>query len=78
MSKIQYENYSAVTATDDTEVGDHDAIYIGTGGVINVKAHSTASVVGFSVPDGALLPIRVWSIQNTGTTASNIVLVKDA
>lgn len=78
MSKIQYETYSAVTPADDTEVGDHDAIYIGTGGDIAVKANSTAAAVVFTVPDGALLPIRAWSIQSTSTTATGIRLVKDA
>jgi hypothetical protein len=78
MSKVQFEVYSSVNPTNDTAVAEHDAIYIGTGGNIAIKASSTSAAVVFTVPNGSLLPVKAWSIQSTSTTATGIILVKDA
>jgi hypothetical protein len=71
------DNWQAVTPTDDTDVAfNHNAIYVGTGGVIAVRKASGGAVTQITVPNGALLPIKVYSIDSTNTTASGILLVR--
>lgn len=48
-------------------------IYVGTGGDISVVMASGDTVSFASVPDGAVLPLRVTRLRATGTTAGNIV-----
>lgn len=65
-----------VTPTDDTAVGTYAprALYVGTGGDLAVVMADQSSNVTFkNVPSGSILPVRVWSVQSTDTTATDIL-----
>ena len=49
------------------------ALYVGTGGNVNVVMEGGQTVLHSNVPSGAILPIRVKQVLNTNTTASTIV-----
>lgn len=49
------------------------AIFIGTGGDVNIIAAHDDTPVSIYVQSGTLLPIRAKKILSSGTTASNIV-----
>lgn len=68
----------SITPTDDTPVGTFSprALYVGTGGdlaVIMAGDEGGSAVTFANVPGGAILPIKVYSVQSTGTTASDIL-----
>tara|TARA_R110000782_G_scaffold54580_2_gene115337 strand:- start:116 stop:382 length:267 start_codon:yes stop_codon:yes gene_type:complete len=68
----------AVTPHDTNEIGDFvpRAIYVGTGGNINMMLEGDDSATLFTnVPDGSLLPFKARIILATSTTASSIVAV---
>jgi len=70
-------NFSEVTPADNTDLGfAHNAIYCGDAGDVAVRTSSGGSVTVFTVPAGALLPIKVYSIDATSTTCTNIVLMR--
>lgn len=69
--------FQEVTPADDTDLAfNHNAVYIGTAGTLKVREASGGTVRTFVVPAGALLPIKVYSIESTSTTASDIVLLR--
>lgn len=49
------------------------ALYVGTGGNINLDTAQGDTVVFTSVPSGSILPVRAKRVRATSTTASNIV-----
>lgn len=49
------------------------AIWVGTGGNINVTFPDDTAVVLTGVPSGTLLPIRAKRVVAASTTASNLV-----
>ncbi|MCJ7995180.1 hypothetical protein J5N58_12560 [Rhizobium cremeum] len=48
-------------------------LYVGSGGDLAVVILSGASLVLTNVPGGAILPLRVTRVLETGTTAADIV-----
>ena len=71
------DKFSAVTPANNTDVAfNHNAIYCGVAGNIAVRTVSGGAVTVFTVPAGALLPIKVYSIDSTSTTATGIVLLR--
>lgn len=74
----KFEKYVAVTPADDTAIDqDYQAIYIGTGGNLAVRSVSGGAASVIPVPNGALLRLKVYSIDSTNTTASGIFLFYD-
>lgn len=68
----------SITPTDNTDVAfAHRYVYIGTGGdlVVQFEEGTDADTFTFIVPDGALLPIEVYSINSSSTTADGILLL---
>mgnify|MGYP003638289847 CR=1 FL=1 len=68
----------AVTPHDTNEIGDFvpRAIYVGTGGNINMMLEGDeVANVFVGVPSGSLLPLKARIILATSTTASDIVAV---
>lgn len=70
----------AVTPSDTTSLlnrtygdGLPRALYVGTGGDVNIQNADGATVVFSNVPTGAILPVRALRVYSTSTTASNIV-----
>lgn len=50
------------------------AIYVGTGGDLTVRSiDSDGDVIFRNVVSGSVLPIRLRSVRQTGTTASDLV-----
>jgi len=50
------------------------AIYVGTGGTVNLVSVGGAAPVSFvNIQDGTILDIRTRAVYATGTTASNLV-----
>lgn len=70
-----YTDFAAVTASDSVVQGDHDAIYVGVSGDIACTDHRGAAFTIKAAPVG-ILPIRVRLIKSTGTTATNMLLLK--
>ncbi len=69
---------SAETVIVGTTNVESSALYIGTGGDIEVTAiGSSSSVVFKNIPDGSFLPVIVSSITaGVNTTVSDIVAIK--
>lgn len=53
------------------------SLYVGTGGDIAVDMENGDTVTFSAVPSGAIMPIRVRRVYSTGTTASNIVGLRE-
>ena len=49
------------------------ALFVGTGGNVNVLMADGVTVLYSNVQDGTLLPVRCNGVYTTSTTASNIV-----
>ncbi len=50
------------------------ALYIGTGGNLNLIAVGDTAIVAFrNIQPGTILPVRVAKVMQTGTTAADIV-----
>lgn len=65
---------TAVTPSDSTDLTRTTrALYIGTGGNVNIDTMDGSTVLFSNVPDGSILPVRVKRVRSTSTTASNIV-----
>lgn len=64
----------AVTPSDTTNLSfDARAIYVGTAGNVVVVFPDNSTVTFSGVPSGSILPVIAKRINNTNTTASNIV-----
>ena len=51
------------------------ALWIGTGGNVNVMNSDGTTQIFYNVPTGFMLPVRSIGVSATNTTASNIVAV---
>ena len=69
---------SAETVVVGTTNVESSALYIGTGGDIEVTAIGSSSPVVFkNIPDGSFLPVIIRSITaGANTTVSDIIAVK--
>lgn len=69
------ESCAAVTASDSTDLdgGTCRALYVGTGGNINIDDAFGNTVLLSNVPTGSVLPVRAKRVRATSTTASNLV-----
>jgi hypothetical protein len=73
-SGLSARNAVAVTPSNDDDLTyTSRAVFVGTGGNLNVDMASGDTVLLTAVPAGAFLPISVNRIRSTSTTASNIV-----
>lgn len=67
---------SAINATaNNTTTFTASALYVGTGGNIQVIDASGNTTVFTNIPDGSILPVLVTRIFVTNTTASGFVLL---
>lgn len=65
---------TAVTPSDSTDLTQvARALYIGTGGNVNVDTPDGATILFSNVQTGSILPVRVKRVRVASTTASNIV-----
>jgi hypothetical protein len=64
---------SVDVSSNDYVDGDGFGVYVGTGGDLAIKGVNGGEVTLTNIPDGAWLPIRISTIFNSGTTASDIV-----
>ena len=56
----------------------HNALYVGTGGNVKVNMGTSGSGITFSnVASGQILPIQITQVYQSGTTASNMVALKE-
>lgn len=56
----------------------HNALYVGTGGNVSVNmATSGSNIVFNNVASGQILPIQITQVNQSGTTASNMVALKE-
>lgn len=70
-------DFAAVTPNDAANLPTVPtrALYVGTGGNIVVDSVSSTSITFRNVPPGTMLPIAVYRVRATSTTASNIVAI---
>ena len=65
---------AAITPTDNTAIGPYFGLYVGgAGDIAIVPTGQTSPVTLKAVPVGTYLPIAFQGINNTGTTATNLV-----
>jgi hypothetical protein len=68
------EGAVAVTPSDSTDLTSLcRALYVGSGGTVNVDVADGSTVAFVGVIGGTILPVRVARVRATGTTATNIV-----
>lgn len=68
----------ACTPADDTPIRVTRALFIGTsapGDLTVIMGGDTQPVTFKNVPQGVIIPLQVSSVQSTGTTVSDIVLL---
>lgn len=51
------------------------AIYVGTGGNVNLVTRDGTTLLFSNVQDGTVLPIRARQVRATGTTATDIIAI---
>jgi hypothetical protein len=67
----------AVTPSNDTELDEVRALYVGTSGNLAVIAEGdTVAVTLVNVAAGSIIPVRAKKVMSTNTNASNIVAFK--
>lgn len=67
-------NIEVVTPHDSTDLAQPSrGLIIGVGGTLSVETVGGQSAVAMTVATGAVLPIMVTRVNNTGTSATNIV-----
>jgi len=74
-----YSNAIAVTKSDSTVLPVTAALYVGGTGDVAVKmgrADAPVAVVFKAVPAGVILPIAVFMVMSTSTTATDIVALR--
>ena len=81
LEKMLYGTALAVTAVDggsDHSLGaTYEAFYIGVGGDISLDCATSGSNIVFrNVASGQILPVRATVVNESGTTATNIVALK--
>ncbi len=71
-------NAELVSPSDSVNLplGVSRALYVGTGGDINVITDGGQTVLFSNVPDGSILPIRVSRVKFSSTTASGIISLR--
>jgi hypothetical protein len=56
----------------------HNALYVGTGGNVSVEMATSGSAIVFNnVASGQILPIQITQVNQSGTTASNMIALKE-
>lgn len=70
------DNFEAVTPSDANLPSPTRAIYVGTGGALNVTpaCEGGSPTILQGVPNGSWLFLSANRVSNTGTVASNIVV----
>lgn len=84
---MAYDFYSHVNSItpSNTAGGYHRALYVGTGGNVTVNTTGILSDASggtgeattfYNVPAGTLLPVTIWQVRESDTTASGLVGLK--
>lgn len=65
----------SITPSDTDNLAEATkALYVGVGGTVTLRAAASMLDVTFvGVPSGSILPVRVYAVRATGTTASDII-----
>ena len=71
----------AITPSDAVPLTNYEGdpvsmtVYVGTGGTVSVIpiGNDISQPVDFVVPDGGLVPVEVWYVRFTNTTATDLV-----
>ena len=70
------ENAATVTPHDSTnQPVPFRALWVGTGGAVNIVFSDGTTALFVGVPAGSMLPVGGVRVNVTGTTAANIVAV---
>lgn len=65
----------AVTPSDTVNLTNPSVIYVGTTGNVKVTTAQGSDVTFIGVPSGAVIPVQVIRVWDTGTSASNMVAI---
>lgn len=68
-------SFAAITPHASNDMALTRAIYVGVGGDIAAVGADNTPVTFKSVPTGTLLPIRLRRINESGTTATDMVAI---
>lgn len=68
-------NAAVAVPADDTSIGLATGFYVGSTGDVAVTTAGGTTVTFKNVPDGTLIRCQIQSIQQTGTTATNILIL---
>lgn len=69
-------NAEAVTPNDSTVLNETRALFVGTGGNMQVDTADGDTTVFNNIQDGTVLAIAVTKVYSINTTASNIVAMR--
>lgn len=69
--------YAAVTPHNTNTITEFKALYVGVTGDVKVGNDDDDAVVFTGVPAGTVLPVFGNQVYDTGTTATNIVALRD-
>lgn len=73
-SAFRYPYYASITPHDSTNLTRAtDAVFVGSGGIIQAVPADGGAAVPFTCVDGQVLPIAVQRINATSTTATLLV-----
>ena len=70
---VSAHDAKAVTPSDSTVLPCTRALWVGTGGTVNVVTGDGTTVAFTNVASGMILPIQVTQVLATSTTASAIL-----
>lgn len=76
-AELPINTAKSITPADDTDVDfTHRFMYVGGAGNVAVRFASGGTAYTFvGLPAGALIPLKVYSIDSTSTTATSILLL---
>lgn len=78
-SPPRYGHAAAYSKSDTVAIpGEADALYVGGGGdVAVVLANGGTAIVFKAVPTGTTLQVHMYRVNSTGTTATDLVILRE-
>jgi len=79
LNQMVYENAVVVSKSDSADVtgSPYSALYVGVGGDVALDLHGSGEAIVFkNLASGQLLPVKFDRVDDTNTTATNMVALK--
>lgn len=73
---LQIADSATVVVPSDSVTFNQGVLYVGVGGNVAVKTIAGEDVTFLNVPDGAILYVMISRVLLTGTTATNMLILR--